>query len=95
MSRSTRGVGDAQGQGNVAAKLELIAEEVGVSGEQFPHHMVVGFLALRVPHLLIAAHGEDADGLFDLTFTFQDPCIVCEGCAHGVVRVLSAHHLGD
>ena len=87
-------VGDAQGEGYVASELELIAEEVRVPGEQLPHDVVVGFLALRVPHLLIAAHCEDTDGLRNLPFPLQDPRIVGEGCPHSVVRVLGAHHLG-
>ena len=87
-------VGDAEGEGYVTAKLKTVAEEVRVPGEQLPHHLVVGFLAFRVPHLLIAAHGEDTDGLLDLPFPLQHPRLVGEGRAHGIVRVLGAHHLG-
>ena len=70
ISRSIRGFGNTQGKGDVATKLTFILKEVRVIREQFPHDLIVGFLALGVPHLLIASHGEDADGLSHLPLSF-------------------------
>ena len=56
------GIRNTQGKGDVATKLTFILKEVRVIREQFPHDLIVGFLTLGVPHLLIASHGEHADG---------------------------------
>ena len=88
-------IGHAERKGYVPAKPAFIPEVVGVTGKEFTHDLRVGLLALGVPHLLVASHGEHACGLVDLTLALQDSGIVGKGRRRGVVRVLSAHHLRD
>ena len=58
MSRSTRGLGTRRVRGDVTPKPVGVLEEMGMAGEEFPHHLIVGVLALGVPHLLVAAESE-------------------------------------
>ena len=92
MSRSMLGVGDAQGEDDVAPESALIVEELGEAGQQFLDDVVVGFLAFRVPHLLVAAEGKDVEGLVDFTIAAKDPFGISKGSRNSVVGVLGAHH---
>ena len=49
------GIGDAQGQDNLLPQAVFLPEKVRVAGQQLADHLIVGFLALGIPHLLGAA----------------------------------------
>ena len=68
-------------------------EEVRVARQQFLDDVVVRLLALRVPHLLVAAEGKDIRGLVHLAFALQHALGVREWRWSRVVRVLGAHDL--
>ena len=93
MFRSTLGFGYAQGEGHVATQAQAV-EHAGVAGEELAHDVVVGLLALGVPHLLVAAQAVNVDGLVYLAVPLYDAGGVGERRRSGVVRVLRAHHLG-
>ena len=88
-----RGIGHAQRQHHVASKAALVLEEVRVARQQFLDDVVVRLLALRVPHLLVAAEGKDIRGLVHLAFALQHALGVREWRWSSVVRVLGAHDL--
>ena len=87
-------IGDAHREAAVGAEALALLEEVGVVGEQFLDDLVVRLLPLRVPHLLVAAQGEEFDRLPHLAVAPQH-AVRGVGGHEGVVRVLRAHALGD
>ena len=87
-------VGHPQREHHVSAQATLFLEKLGVAGQQLADHLVVRLLALRVPHLLVAAQRKNVGGLLHFPVAPDDAGLVGKGRRSSVVRVLGAHNLG-
>ena len=88
-----RGVRHSQRDDRIAPQL-LLCEELRVGAQQLLHHVGIGILAFRIPHLLVAAERKMLRCFGDLAVALQHPVNRIGGRLR-VVGMLGAHNLGD